>query len=313
MRRLAELVGLAGLSGLTALPHASAKELRDARLPHPACAQTRTDDGVVALLAPGPAELRIRGGRFTMGSEPTDVAAARDACLREPRGAACTNRELFPALFADELQAHPVVLSDFWIDRTEVTVEAYRRCVEVGVCTTLRHPGAAAWTRSPELPMTLVTWDEAARFCAWRGARLPTEAEWERAARGWSGRTFPWGNVFNPMLTNHGRFAWDPLAADDGFAELAPVGSFPAGATPEGVVDLAGNVEEWVADWYAPGYGGELATDPQGPDSGELRVVRGGSFQSGHPWLRAAARSYDVPARRRAWRGFRCARSVPPA
>ena len=311
MRRRAALLVLAGLA-LTALPHAGAKELRGEHLPLAARAQARTGEGVVGLRAPGPSELRLRGGHFTMGSEATDVAAAREACAHEPRGAACANRELFPALFADELDAHPVVLSDFWIDRTEVTVGAYGQCVEAGACTALRQPGAKAWTRAADLPMTLVTWDDAARFCTWRGARLPTEAEWERAARGWAGRTYPWGHVLNPKLCNHGRFAWDPLDDDDGFAELAPVGSFPAGATPEGVVDLAGNVEEWVADWYAPGYGSEQAVDPRGPESGELRVVRGGSYQSGRPWLRAAARSYDVPARRRSWRGFRCARSASP-
>jgi formylglycine-generating enzyme len=276
-------------------------------------AEAATTDGWAVLRAPGPLEILIRGGSFTMGSDTPAVARARELCELEPRGKECSNRELFPSLFADELEPHQVVLDDYWIDRTEVTCAAYRRCTEVGVCRGPSNTAARAWTARDDYPMSLVSWDDATTYCAWRGARLPTEAEWERAARGWSARAFPWGNVFNPMVLNHGRFAFDPLDDGDGFAELGPVGSFPEGATPEGVLDLAGNVEEWVADWYAPSYPEQDTVNPKGPPTGDVRVIRGGSFQSGRPWLRATARSFDLPTRRRGWRGFRCARDHHPA
>jgi formylglycine-generating enzyme required for sulfatase activity len=263
---------------------------------------------VLVLHAPGPAAVLIRGGVFVMGSPAEEIALAREQCVREPRGEDCGNRELFPSLFADELEPHSVLLGDFWIDRTEVTIRDYRRCADVGSCRPLGSEGHGLAARADDQPVTLVTWDDASAFCRWQGGRLPTEAEWERAARGWAGRRYAWGETYNRSLLNHGRFAWDPHDQSDGFATIAPVGSYPAGATPEGVVDLLGNVEEWVADWYTPAYGPDLAVDPRGPETGDVRVVRGGSYQSAAAWLRAAARSYDIPSRARAWRGFRCAR-----
>lgn len=267
-----------------------------------------TSEAVAALRTPGPREVLIRGARFVMGSDATEVARARELCEWEPRGQECGDRDLFPAGFADEMPEHPVTLRDFWLDRTEVTSGAYRRCVAAGVCAEPGYAAARAWTARDDFPVTLVSWFDADAYCRWRGARLPTEAEWERAARGWAGRRYPWGNVFNRRIVNHGRFAFNPLDSGDGFAELAPVGSLPQSDSPEGIADLAGNVEEWVADWYAPGYPDEPVTNPTGPDTGDARVVRGGSYQSGRPWLRGAARSFDLPSRRRAWRGFRCAR-----
>jgi formylglycine-generating enzyme required for sulfatase activity len=118
--------------------------------------------------------------------------------------------------------------------------------------------------------------------------------------------------VFNAKILNHGRVAIDPLDDKDGHLELAPVGSYPQGRTPEGLDDMAGNVEEWVADWYAQAYPEDDATDPRGPSIGDERVVRGGSFRDGRAWLRTTARGHDLPSARRAWRGFRCARSAKP-
>src|SRR5262249_40500563 len=151
----------------------------------------------------------------------------------------------------------------------------------------------------------LVNYNDASEFCAWTGGRLPTEAEWERAARGILGRRYPWGNVYNPFLSNHGRLSLDATDDRDGFLELAPVGSFPEGRTPDGIDDMAGNVEEWVSDWYAEGYPEASTVNPHGPATGDLRVVRGGSFLSGRPWLRGSARMFEFPGVRRPWLGFR--------
>jgi sulfatase modifying factor 1 len=270
-------------------------------------ARAQTSDGTVILRTPGPAELLIRGGVFNMGSDIPAVATAQAACRHEPLRSACD-----ATMFADEMVAHEIMLSDFWIDRTEVTNAAYDRCVAAGACTAPAYGAARNWNARSDWPVTLVSWYDGQAYCRWRGARLPTEAEWERVARGWSDRLYPWGNVFNPKICNHGRFAISPIGASDdrdGFSELAPVGSFPQGRSPEGVFDLAGNVEEWVSDWYAPHYAEAEMVDPSGPATGDFKVARGGSFLSGRPWLRTTARAADLPSARRAWRGFRCARS----
>jgi formylglycine-generating enzyme required for sulfatase activity len=265
----------------------------------------KTEDGEVVLQTPGPKQVLIRGGAFIMGSTIPEINDAQDMCRLEPLTRLCTT-----SLFADEIAAHDVTLADFWIDRTEVKNRDYRRCVEAGVCSAPTSEGAAAWTARDDHPVTLVTWYDANAYCAWVGARLPTEAEWERAAAGWSGRRYPWGKVWNPKILNHGRMAQDPLDDADGYLELAPVGSFPQGRTPEGLDDMAGNVEEWVADWYAQAYPDAAATNPKGPESGDERVVRGGSFRDGRAWTRTTTRDHDLPSARRAWRGFRCAKSA---
>ena len=269
--------------------------------------ESATTNPIITLRAEGPVGVLIRGGTFTMGSDVVAVIGAYEACTQEPQRERCRQN-----MFADELAEHQVSLGDFWLDRTEVTNAAYGRCVEAAVCAIRPNEGARAWTARGDTPATLVTWSEAVTYCQWVGARLPTEAEWERAARGWADRRYPWGDIFNPHICNHGRFALDTasLDASDGFAELAPVGSFPQGRTLEGIDDLAGNAEEWVSDWYAPGYPEREQWDPHGPEVGDHRVVRGGSFQSGQAWLRATARAHDLPSSRRAWRGFRCARGT---
>lgn len=263
--------------------------------------------GVVALRAPGPAAVLIPRGTFTMGSSRVEVQLALDACRREPLGHECDTE-----MFENELDPHRVTLSPFWIDRTEVTVEAYRRCAEAGVCTPVRYDQGAARFDRPDLPVVMVAWQDAQDYCAFAGKRLPTEAEWERAARGLSDRRFPWGHHYATRRANHGTWALDNTDASDGYAELAPVGSYPDGRTSEGVDDLAGNVAEWTADAYEDGYEAIPVTDPKGPSFGTYKVVRGGAYNFGMPWLRSAARMFRTASTRAPYLGFRCARSAHP-
>jgi formylglycine-generating enzyme required for sulfatase activity len=197
-----------------------------------------------------------------------------------------------------ESPAHLVSLSAFEIDRDEVNQAAYQAFAE-----TTRGPQPPP--EHPEHPAALVSWTEAAAYCQWQGKRLPTEAEWEYAARGPQGRTYPWGET--PPTAALARFGGQHRGPVDG-ASLA------AGATPEGVRHLAGNVAEWVQDWWDPAYyASSPAADPQGPAEGDYRVVRGGSWSSPADELRASARSYSNPDKGTGYIGFRCARSLPPA
>lgn len=262
--------------------------------------KSSSDEVVVTLRAAATDRVRVRGGVFVMGSDDAEVANALALCQTEPLGEGCRVEA-----FEDELVPHHVRVSDFVIGRREVTVAEHRRCVEAGPCAA--PPLAAGGKRFdvPDYPVTMVTWNDAVTYCTWAGGRLPTEAEWERAARGLSGRRFPWGNVYNPFLLNGGRFASDSFDDRDGFAELAPVGSFPSGRTPDGIDDLAGNVEEWVSDYFAP-YPEADIENPTGPDSGDEKVLRGGSFGHAKAWQRGANRNHDLASARRYWRGFRC-------
>jgi formylglycine-generating enzyme required for sulfatase activity len=160
-------------------------------------------------------------------------------------------------------------LAAFHIDRHEVTIGEYARCVAAGACRTpRRYPELA----DPRLPAVGVSWSDAGAYCAWLGKRLPSEAEWERAARGTDGRSYPWGAGLDCARANFGNFAGDgPCAGVNPGAPL-PVGSRPRGVSPVGAHDMAGNVWEWVADLYAA-YPGGSAEELEGP----ARVVRGGS------------------------------------
>lgn len=266
-----------------------------------------TDDGIAVLRSPGPSRVLVRGGTFVMGSTDAEIARAMELCRAEPRRNHC--REDW---FAWEQSPHEVYVDDFWLDRTEVTVAAYRQCVAAARCALPPYASGGDRFDRPDFPVVLVTWNDARRYCAWAGGRLPTEAEWERAARGLEGRRFPWGTTYNPFLSNHGAYALEDLDARDGFLELAPVGSFPAGRTPDNIDDLAGNVQEWVHDWFAPEYPSVTAVNPQGPDVGDMRIARGGSFIHGRSWLRGASRDPTPPGERSPWLGFRCAASTSP-
>jgi formylglycine-generating enzyme required for sulfatase activity/serine/threonine protein kinase len=197
----------------------------------------------------------------------------------------------------DEQPVHPVKLDGFWIMQTEVTNDEYRRCVEAGPCAA---PRSDRW-QDPALatyPVVGVTWDDANRYATWAGGRLPTEAEWEKAARGTNGGAYPWGDAIpDGSLLNF-------IESSKGAPQ--PVGSYPAGASPYGVLDMAGNVEEWVADWYQPDYYSQSPADnPLGPENGVLRGLRGGSFKVDRNAVRATYRSGYPPDARLESAGFR--------
>ena len=265
--------------------------------------------GSLWLRAEAPAMISVPPSRFQMGSTPAEIVAAVADCAGEALGHRCS-----PELFADEAPLHEVALSGYWLDRREVSVAEYGRCVHARRCRPAPFAEGARRFDRPELPMTLVTWNDARRYCAFVGARLPTEAEFERAARGPARRTYPWGNSYHSALSNHGRFAWSATDDSDGFGELAPVGSFPDGRTPAGFLDLAGNAEEWVLDSYSPSHAPLPQRDPglvssADPASATPKVLRGGSYLSARPWLRGAARRAQRSDSRAPYIGFRCARS----
>jgi formylglycine-generating enzyme len=274
--------------------------------------------GTTRVDRPLEAMLPVPAGVFTMGASAEAQHAALNMC-KELIGARL-QQACHADIFASEGPAAEVYLSAYSIDRVEVTVAAYRRCVQAGACSPapLLQPDARFVGAS--LPVTSVTWDEAGAYCGWRGARLPTEAEWERAARGTDKRTWPWGNTPRTDVANHGRFITpdEPNAPQilrlkpdesDGHAFLAPVGSYRDGASPVGALDMSGNAAEWTADVYheePPQRSGTV--NPQGPPSGSLRTVRGGSWRHPMLFLRTTARDSMPPDTRSPEIGFRCAK-----
>ncbi len=202
---------------------------------------------------------------------------------------------------------HRTFLSTYWIDTLEVTNAQYGQCVSDGVCTPPKDRGLFDDVRRAQHPVTNVTWRQAHTYCQWRGARLPTEAEWEKAARGTDGRRYPWGNGDEPIK----KWVADRTIALNGNGTMA-VGSRPETASPYGALDLVGNAWEWVRDWYAEDY---YATapyqDPQGPFRGTFRVLRGGDWSQSPLELRVSYRAWDEMTYWGPTLGFRCAADVP--
>ncbi len=196
----------------------------------------------------------------------------------------------------DERPVHPVTLDGFWIMQTEVTNGEYRLCVEADACA---EPRSEHWNDPAfaTYPVVGVSWDDANRYATWAGGRLPTEAEWEKAARGTNGGAYPWGDATpDASLLNFAKPNGGPQ----------PVGSYPAGASPYGVLDMAGNVEEWVADRYQRDYYSlSPAENPLGPETGQMRGLRGGSFKVDRNAVRATYRSGYPPDAHPKSAGFR--------
>ncbi len=302
--RTGALAAAAALGLALAFPTPSHAHLDAARAPLQAKPVERAlTGGLVTLRTPGSQMIRVARSYFVFGSSVDDVMTALARCAAEPLGHRCNERT-----FSNELPKLAGFVESYWLDRTEVTVEAYERCVATGACPPRTLVGGERRLASPKLPVTLLSAHDAETFCRSRSARLPTEAELERAARGTMGRAYPWGELYNGKLANHGRFGLERVDASDGFEELAPVGSFVSGRTPDGFLDLAGNAAEWTADVYSERHG----LPPEPGKSGD-RVVKGGHFAEGAAWLRGAARSELDANDRSPFVGFRCARSAAPA
>ena len=272
----------------------------------------KADDGVDMVVIPA--------GAFWMGTAKEELPALVEACKGQGRDEAQCR-----ALFEREQPRHRVVLEGFYLDRFEVTNARFERfVVSARHRTTAEREGSgwvhrvkdgwvevkgASWKtpdgprtdRTPDGPVVQVSWDDARAYCGWAGKRLPTEAEWEKAARGTDGRRYPWGDEWDPSRVKR-ESARGPTS----------VGSYPGGVSPYGVHDMAGNVWEWVADWYDRDYYRRSPErNPTGPPTAQFKVLRGGSWADTPISLRSAYRDVAPQESRNAYLGFRCAKDGP--
>ncbi|MCA9936056.1 MAG: SUMF1/EgtB/PvdO family nonheme iron enzyme, partial [Anaerolineales bacterium] len=286
---------------LTPLPHATDTAV-PTNTPQPQATPTIAlpttytgTDGKLMRLVPA--------GEFLMGSTSSQVDAAVALCRASPDRDSCVYSE-----FASELPQREVYLTAFYMDETEVTNNEYRACVTAGYCDA-PDAGTGTYSRSNyydrastygNYPVVFISWSDARNYCSWAGERLPSEAEWEKAARGTDGRLFPWGNTFDTSRAN---------TEDRGTEVITAVGSFPSGASPYGIYDMAGNVWEYTNDWFDPDYYASAPdTNPPGPNSspsGE-KVLRSGSFANYQHYARVANRGAVTPTSSTQFRGIRC-------
>lgn len=270
--------------------------------PGPGAITVRTADGAEMVYVPG--------GEFPMGSTPDEVSLALALCSEQYTF--CNDW-----FYAREMPTHLVKESGFYLDRVEVTNGRYHLCVEFGACAGLTDCGqgeADYQDRATEdHPVVCVNWGEATAFCEWAGGRLPTEAEWEYAAAGPDGLTYPWGDEFGAGITNYCDAGCQESHADpayaDGYERTAPAGSSPDDVSWVGALDLGGNVSEWVMDWLGE-YTPDPVSDPVGPVEGVQRVIRGGSWKSPAVYTRTPLRAAAEPHTRLDFLGFRCALPV---
>lgn len=194
-----------------------------------------------------------------------------------------------------------VFLDAYWIAQTAITNAMYKKCFDAGGCPKHTRQQLDPHYYDPDFaehPVVFVNWDFAVQYCEWSGGRLPSEAEWEKAARGMDQREYPWGNnAPNPEQANVGNY----------HDTTVKVGSFPQGASPYGVLDMGSNVREWVDDWYKDNYQGDVNNNPSGPETGDKRVVRGASWSDPVEFSKVTNRLAHVPKSPGWNRGFRCA------
>jgi formylglycine-generating enzyme required for sulfatase activity len=236
----------------------------------------------------------IPAGEFLMGSNPDQVEQAAEWCN-------CNKRT-----FEDEQYLHEVYLDGYYIDRYEVTNQQFQAFVDAsGYVTDAEHKNEAHTWRTEYTSgkdnhaVVWMSWNDARAYCRWAGKRLPTEAEWEKAARGTDARLWPWGNRWDAERLNSGA---------NGIGTTTPVGSYREGTSPYGAMDMAGNVWEWVNDWYSANYY-QTGNDrnPTGPEGGEDRVLRGGGYRNGMHEVRVAHRHKGGQTGYAPDHGFRCA------
>ncbi len=222
------------------------------------------------------------------------------------------NAAVDTACDSGEMPYHEVYLDGYYMDRTEVTVDAYGSCVTAGSCTPpSTYSSYCNWNKpgKGDHPVNCIEWFQAKAYCEWAGKRLPNEAEWEKGARGTDGRKYPWGNA--PATCDYTVINGNGALGCGTDSTMSVCSKSPAGDSPYGLCDMAGNVWEWTADWHSSSYYSSSPTNnPAGPTSGSDRVKRGGSFGSSFGYgLRVSFRGYASPSDVECYLGFRCARS----
>jgi formylglycine-generating enzyme required for sulfatase activity len=285
---------------------------------YPVATRVRGIDGMTMVYVPA--------GEFEMGSTEEQFQEVVDQCVN-----AGNDRDDCERWYGDEQPVHTVTLDAFWLDQTEVSVAQFRQFVNATDYETTveergssfaftddgwgvvegadwAHPQGPGSRAEDDHPVVHVSWHDAEAYCAWAGGRLPTEAEWEYAARGPESFAYPWGDDFDCAK---GNFATD--CGSDDYDHTSPVGSFLEGASWVNAYDLSGNVWEWVADWYAEDYYAQSPREnPTGPTSGDYRVLRGGSWFLNERHVRGANRDRNVPPATFVFGGFRCVAVAAP-
>lgn len=271
----------------------------------------------------------IPAGDFWMGSGQAEIDHFYRECKAAANRGTGISEPTCVTLARPEIPRHRVTLDAFYMDRYEVTNALFEQFANAtGYRTTAESRGhgsiwqqkdgrsqwlkldGTAWrtprgpgsSAHPRHPVVHISWHDADAYCRWAGKRLPTEAEWEKAARGGEDRRYPWGENWDASKAN----------GDMAVQATAPVGSYPGGTSLHQLHDMAGNVWEWIADWFdAWYYEISPARNPKGPSSGQRKVLRGGSWHHDQIFLRSALRNSNQPDNHADNLGFRCAKSTP--